>query len=194
MTVAPGIQREPLALRKAWLVYQRLMNFLFLAAEIVAAGTLLLLVLLLTFSCIQGLLGWRAQTLWLIEIAEHSLLPLAFLGAALAVRTRGHQSVDLLSLLPGRLGDRWFEAFSWTVVAAFGTVFVCAGLYYVRANYLVGGTLASAPVPKWSFYLCYPASGVLMTLFAVEKLIAGWMGNNGGPGPQQTGEPARAKP
>ncbi len=167
-------------------------------AQVLAGAILATLVVLLAYSGVQGAaitLGPRVaglwpgpgeritalgaalpQPLWITEVAEFGLLPIGFLGAGLALRARRHQGIDALTrLFPKRL-ERATDLFVWAVLAVFGGVFTWLGIGYVGQVIAVGGTLASADVPKWPFYLCYPAAGVLFTLFALEALVETLLG------------------
>jgi C4-dicarboxylate transporter DctQ subunit len=147
------------------------------AVEAGAAALVVALVGVLLLSFAQGFLGWAGlwpwgQVQWLTEAAEFGLVPLALLGAAVALRARAHHGVDaLVRLLPGR-ARRIVDGTVWALLAAFGAGFAYLGAGYVASAAGVGGTLATVAVPKWPFYLAYPAAGVLFALFALEALLA----------------------
>lgn len=151
--------------------YHRAMR---LVAGVVTAVTgviLALQVVLLTYSAVQNLGGFRRQTPWVTEVATLGLVQLAFLGAAIALRAGAHQGIDALTeRFPPRL-RRAVEVFDWLVIAAFGAVFAVLGGMYVASTWSGGSRLASADLPTWPFYLCYPVSGALMLAFSLEGLI-----------------------
>jgi TRAP-type C4-dicarboxylate transport system permease small subunit len=151
--------------------FKRMTGAVARAVETLASAMLLAMVLMLGYACVQGIAGWRQQVQWLTEVAEYALLPVGFLGAALAVRRRAHQGIDAVTaLLPARW-QRGVDAVVWTLVAVFGAVFAWLGGLYVLANIREGGPLVTANLPKWWFYLCYPLSGSLFSLFALEALL-----------------------
>ena len=183
---------------KAFWLYRRAMGAVALAARFVAGGILVALVVLLAYSGVRGGLvavgpavarvlpglgqamarlgNALPQGLWITEVAEFALVPIGFLGAALALRARAHQGLDAVTRLFPRWLERGTEVFVWAVVGGFGGVLAWLGALYVASNYGVGGGLASAPVPKWPFYLSYPAAGALFVLFAVEGLLDAILG------------------
>ncbi len=149
----------------------RLAGLLARLVEGVVGAILAAQVLLLFYSAVQNLGGWQRQALWLQEMAQYGLVQLAMLGAAVALRAGAHQGVDALTAVFPKPVQRVVEAINWVIIVAFGLYFAWCGLAYVRATAADGGTLDSIPLPKWIFYLCYPAAGALFAAFGVEKLL-----------------------
>jgi TRAP-type C4-dicarboxylate transport system permease small subunit len=119
-------------------------------------------------------LGWLGEApLWVTETSEFALLAITFLGAAIALRERAHQGVDVLTrALPPAL-RRATDRFVWVATGLFGIALAWLGTAYVAHHAAVGGALDSVALPKWLLYLCYPVSGGLIALFSLEGLLEG---------------------
>ena len=154
--------------------YRLAMSALAVFAEVVAGAVLIAQVLFLAFNCVQGLLGLHAQLQWLSEATEFGLLTLALFGAALALRLRAHQGLDVLSLVLSPRHLKLTDTLAWLLIAGFGVLFAHRGALYVLSHQATGATLASVQVAKWPFYLCYPISGALFALFALEAVLDLW--------------------
>jgi len=153
------------------------------AVEVLTGTILAAQVVVLAYSAVQGIFAWQRQVLWLTEAAEHGLIQLAMLGAALALRAGAHQGIDALTgVMPPPL-RRLLAAVNWLLIAGFGGLLAVLGAMYVATTASVGAKFASADVPTWPFYLCYPLAGGLLALFAFEKLLTP-------PGPDGGGEGA----
>jgi len=169
------------AVRQLSHLYDRLLVWLSPAVACVVAAMLLVLVGLLCFQAAQGALKFGESVQWIQPVAQMSLVPLGWLGAALAVRTHGHQGVDLIGLA-WKGGRRYVDSLVAAVVLIFG-VCVCwfGGAYFL--NQLDRGAELGVPVfgmsvGKWVFYTCYPVAGALIALFSVGNLFAPWLGDS----------------
>lgn len=111
---------------------------------------------------------------WYDEIIELTFAWLAMIGAAAVWRERGHFVVDLLGdLAPGSPVARLLRALAATISLA-----VLATLTW-RGWDLAARATATSPVlgaPRAIWYACLPASGALMTVYALRDLLAALRG------------------
>lgn len=157
-------------LRKAGRSLGRGVALLARLVEVLAGVILVVQVLMLTYSVVQGVFEIRPQLLWLSEVTRMGLIPLALLGMALALRSRAHQGIDALTiLLPARV-QVVVETFDWLVLAAFGAFFAHRGWLYLVDIHGQQERLTNIDWPAWPFYICFPVAGVLVAVFSLEAL------------------------
>ena len=160
---------------KALSLIRRAVDGITLGTECLVGAILAAQVVLLVYSAAQGIASMSGsalpQVLWLTEVVEYGLVPVGFLGAAIALRLRAHQGIDAaVRLLPQRARAA-LDVAGWILIAGFGVFFAYAGGLYVLENLRSGGTLASVAIPKWLFYLSYPIAGGLFAMFSLARLL-----------------------
>lgn len=114
-------------------------------------------------------------TTWSDPIAASCLAWLTFLAATSAVRKDENLSVRLLWSYLGPTGKKIAETFSLLVILVFSLVLAYTGaqLMGVTSTALVEGLIIEV---SWGqMYSVTVLSGVLMTVFALERIAAVWL-------------------
>lgn len=132
--------------------------------------------LLLVLSVLWGvasryLLGDQAS--WSEELARLLMVWLALLGAALASREDRHLGLDVLVRQWTEDVQRLGLLFVHIAVLLFASVIMAwGGWLLVSQRFELGQTLPALGVAKAWFYMALPVSGVLITIFSFEAILA----------------------
>jgi TRAP-type C4-dicarboxylate transport system permease small subunit len=108
---------------------------------------------------------------WIDVVTRHLLLYIAFFGAALAVRQRGHIKIELLSrLFKGHYGDKL------RILLNLVSMVVCAFLVRAAWRFLLseseGGGMLYGSIPSWVGIVIVPVGfGLLSFHFGLEALV-----------------------
>lgn len=157
---------------------------LLLRFEALLAALAVGLLIVITLSVIAEVTlryGFNRPLTWVVEMTEHALLYLAFLGASWTLRHDGHVGVDLfVGALPrrGRLSARVLSALIGAAVA--GVMLVFGALVTVDAyeRGLFKPTLLE--VPTWMVILSIPlGSAALFLRFLIDAAMAGYSAVSG---------------
>jgi TRAP-type C4-dicarboxylate transport system permease small subunit len=109
---------------------------------------------------------------WTEELATFLMVWLVFLGSAYAYLSNSHLGIDLLErqLDPG--ARRLMNGFTHLMVLACSLgIFIYGGGMLFLERWDSGQLMPTLGIKKAWFYLSVPVSGVLMCVFAVEKLV-----------------------
>ena len=121
-------------------------------------------------------MGWALlvePSPWTEELAGFQLAWVALLGAAYALRRGEHLGFDLLHQWLSPSGQRWADVAGALLIALFSlVVLVWGGLNLVFMTRDLGQRTAALGWPMAVVYSVVPVAGLLLTLFAVESLLA----------------------
>jgi TRAP-type C4-dicarboxylate transport system permease small subunit len=119
------------------------------------------------------------QASWSEELARFLLVWLSMIGAALAYIQHSHLGVDILTRSLDPSARRVARATGQLVVFLFAAaVMVYGGTTLFIERWNAGQVMSALPMRKAWFYLSIPVSGSLITLFALDQLIASVTGKD----------------
>jgi TRAP-type C4-dicarboxylate transport system permease small subunit len=127
---------------------------------------------------IVGLVAWQVfgryvmndTPTWAESLTLVLILYVALIGAAVVVRDAGHIGMEsLLILVPARV-RRWLEVVIFILVGVFGAMMVWYG--WGLAEGVLGYKIPTLGISEGWHYGALPVSGVLITLFSLEHVIA----------------------
>jgi C4-dicarboxylate transporter DctQ subunit len=111
---------------------------------------------------------------WAEELSLYLVVWIVFVGASVAVRTRGHIAIDLLALALGPVNRRRLALSVGMLVVVFLAFFI----YYSAGHTLrirESGQLTPVMLqPMWLAYLALPAGSALMLLRACQVWWRVW--------------------
>lgn len=113
---------------------------------------------------------FRVPLVWTEELSRLSMIWMVFLGAALAIRRRGHFVVEfVVQLLPAG-PRRLVRAAIFLCLLVVSGVFLVQGTLFARMGLdVVSPTMDVRMI--WS-YSAVPAGGLFMGLYSLERLLA----------------------
>ena len=111
----------------------------------------------------------KAPIGWSEELLTYSFAWASFIGAGLAIYTKSHFSVDLVTkhFSPGV--HRILSLLVWVLICVFSLFLVVMGTRLAAANKIQRMNIL--PLSMFWAYLAMPVSGVFIFLHAVEKTI-----------------------
>ncbi len=135
----------------------------FMGAAIIFASGLLLANVVLRYVFLAPL-GWAE------ELSLYLMAWIVFIGASVAIRTRGHIAIDLLPLALSPSNRRLLALAVGLVILIFLAVFFYfSGQHTIRV--MQGGQVTPIMLaPMWLAYLCMPAASALMFLRTCQVL------------------------
>ncbi|WP_051248008.1 TRAP transporter small permease [Inquilinus limosus] len=167
MTAQPTARPAPAS---AGRILRRLLDALYLGAGILAALSLLALLLVIVAAMAARWLG--LQFPGGTEYAAYLLAASSFLALALALRRGAHIRVGLLL---NALGSRrrWGELWCWAVGAALGCYFAWYAVAMVRWSYkLHDVSQGQDATPLWIPQLAMAAGAVIFAIALLDGLIS----------------------
>jgi TRAP-type C4-dicarboxylate transport system permease small subunit len=114
---------------------------------------------------------WLQPSQWTEELASFLLAWIALLGAAYALRRGEHMGYDSLYAGFGESGRRRCMRVVKLAVIAFAATLVFGGIGLVWMTLELGQITPSLRWPMGLVYCAAPISGVLMMLFAAERVF-----------------------
>jgi len=132
------------------------------------AFLLMLAMVTIIFSQVVARYALGNSLTWSEEVGRHIFVWLTFLGAALAVRTKGHVALDMLvNHLPRKLQVAVL-GLGHLVMMIFAAVLIYAGVYMIT----LGSRQMSAAlqIPMKYIYIILPISGVLIIFYLLKSL------------------------
>jgi len=109
---------------------------------------------------------------WTEELAGFQLAWLALLGAVYALRRREHPGFDLVYSRMAPATRRYADLACFGLIMAFALlVLTYGGARLVQLTLELGQTTAALGWPMGVVYSVIPASGLLMTVFALEGFL-----------------------
>ena len=106
---------------------------------------------------------------WTEEAARFLLIAMTFIAAAIAVKDWGHFRLLLITKWIPEGQQRFVQLFAVLVVVAMSLILVRFGIAISQISWF-----QTSPTMEWSMgylYLIVPASGAIMSLFALEHLF-----------------------
>lgn len=145
-----------------------------LAVEAVCGALLVVIALLMSVQVFTRYVLEQPLT-WSDEIISLAFTWLCFLGAAVALKHRGHIGLTfLVEQCPPAPRRVWIAAIG-LVVSAFLAVLVHAGW---KMTALVHDQLSAAlELPMSYFYAALPVSAVLMIVYELAHVVGAWKGS-----------------
>lgn len=142
------------------------------ALYIAGAGLVAMSVIVFWQVFCRYVLNWSNS--WTEITAVMTMSWFIFLGAAVGVRENYHLGFDVLLYALPKGGKKYLRALSDLVVLAFAAGMVIYGLQLVRLQW--AARLPALGIPEGIRYLPLLAGGVLITLFALERLVLRFAG------------------
>ena len=122
------------------------------------------------------------QARWSEELARFLLIWISFLGGAIAYLDDKHLGVDLLASHFDPAARRLSRIVTHSLVFAFSLLVMgIGGSDLVMDRFDSGQLLPALQINKAWFYLAVPASGYMISLFAIGNVIALITGAENGP-------------
>jgi C4-dicarboxylate transporter DctQ subunit len=133
------------------------MEVTFVGAALAVASALLFVNVVLRYV-------FLAPISWAEEVSLYLMVWIVFVGASVAVRTRGHIAVDLLPLILSPANRRRLAiAVSALVLTFLASFFYYSGLHTLRVH-ASGQVTPVLLAPMWLTYLAMPVGSALMFL------------------------------
>lgn len=154
---------------------QRLFHIQDRIENLMSAGALVLLVAITLAVCVEVFMRYvlNDPLVWVVELAEYSLLYICFLGAAWALREGNHVRVDIFL---GAFSKRWRRRFgvaSSLLGLGVAVILTIWGAGAVWEKYVTGAYNPTVvEFPTWIVLLCIPIGSLVLALrflrFALE--------------------------
>jgi TRAP-type C4-dicarboxylate transport system permease small subunit len=110
---------------------------------------------------------------WTEELASFQLLWLAMLGAAYAYRNNEHLGFDYLYGKMSDAGKHRVDLVANIIVAIFAVVVLAyGGARLAWLTYELHQVTSALQWPRWAVYSVIPLTGLLITIFAIEGIVA----------------------
>jgi TRAP-type C4-dicarboxylate transport system permease small subunit len=111
----------------------------------------------------------KSSPYWVEEFSVTAIMWIGLLGAAAAVWTGDHMSLELVAKrLPKKLGI-WVEIIIDAAIGLFA-VFLCSQ-GWVLAAATMSSRMATLPLPLGITYIVLPIAGVIMIVFAFARVL-----------------------
>lgn len=135
------------------------------------------LLVLMTF-----FVGWQVFTRYILNWSNAWTEPAAvmlmswfiFLGAAVGVRENFHLGFDVLLYVLPKGAKKYLRTISDLVVLAFAVGMIIYGGQLVALSWVA--RMPTLGIPEGAKYLPLVAGGILIVLFAIERLVLRWSG------------------
>lgn len=137
---------------------------------VIAAICLLMVALIITFEVFMRYL-FKSPTTWVAEMSIYLCMAIGLLGAAYALKSDGHFTIDIFIDRLGPENRKRMKIITNLMGLAYSFVFVYKGVEMVKFSYemedISTGMLAT---PLWIPGLLIPTGGLLLTLQFINKL------------------------
>jgi TRAP-type C4-dicarboxylate transport system permease small subunit len=143
-------------------------------ASLYLAGSLLVLMTLFV--------GWQVFTRYVLNWSNAWTEPAAvmlmswfiFLGSAVGIRENYHLGFDVLLYVLPKGGKKYLRTISDLVVLAFAFGMIVYGGQLVLLSW--AAKMPTLGIPEGAKYISVVAGGVLIVLFALERIVLRWSG------------------
>ena len=108
--------------------------------------------------------------IWTEEIARFCFVWIIMLGAMIGVRDDSHFDVDVLPQPKTRAGYGWSRLVVHVAILAMALCFIWYGYVFSKVGAMQTSEIADLPMVL--IYMAWPLSGIVWTLFLVEKIMA----------------------
>ena len=127
-----------------------------------------LLIVPVTLQILARYVPFIPRYIWTEEAARFCFVWIIMLGAMIAVRDGSHFDVDVLPTPRSRAGRGWAKLLVHTTMTALALCFVWYGKEFAEHGLLQSSEIAD--LPMIAIFIAWPLSGVIWTLFLIEKL------------------------
>lgn len=108
---------------------------------------------------------------WAEELSIYIVVWIVFVGASVAVRTRGHIAVDLLPLALAPANRRRLELLTLVMMLIFLAVFFYYSTQHVIRVHALGQLMPALRAPMWLAYLALPVGSLLMFIRTAQLFV-----------------------
>jgi len=141
---------------------------------------LLITVAVVSILCAQVVFRYFIGTSldWIEEVSRILLTWLTYIGAAVALKRKGHIAVDtLLGLFPDAV-RHYVDIATWILIVAFSAFLCIQGVTFALLS--ENTTFAALQVPVSWQYLGLPVGCLLMVIYGSLHLVGAWRDRGGG--------------
>ena len=131
-------------------------------------GLLLLFTVVVAYQVFARYIAFVPRVLWTEEIARYSFVWMLFLGAAIAVRTLSHFTIDLLPNLSPR-ADKAINIIVALLMLATALLIFFGGIRFSQIG--MNRVSTSSGIRLGYVYMALPVSGAAMVVFLLERLV-----------------------
>lgn len=148
-------------MKKTLDLIQKLIN-IFLSAAIFA------MTLIIFFQVISRYI-FNSPLVWSEELSRYLFVWISFLAIADAVRTKSHIALSILTDRMNEDRKQIISRLNYSLTCIIGIIITYGGI--VLMNLGVRQSSATLGVPMFLVYLVIPVSGVLISIFSIEKIF-----------------------
>lgn len=146
---------------------------------------LLLFTVVVAYQVFSRYLDVVPRFIWTEEIARYSFIWMLFLGAAIAVRTGSHFTIDLLP----NLGPRMSKAVDIVVALLMLAIALLIFFGGIRFSQIGMNRISTSSGIRLGYvYMALPISGAAMAVFLLERLVNTLRGKELGDNPDAVSE------
>ncbi len=131
-------------------------------------GLLVLFTVVVAYQVFSRYVGFIPRFIWTEEIARYSFVWMLFLGAAIAVRTGSHFTIDLLPTMSPRL-SRLVDVTVASLMLAVALLILFGGVRFAQIG--MNRVSTSSGLRLGYVYMALPVSGAAMVVFLLERLV-----------------------
>lgn len=131
-------------------------------------GLFALLLVPVTLQILARYLDFVPRYIWTEEVARFCFIWVIMLGAMIAVRHDSHFDVDLLPKPRTKAAKGRGRLLVHAVMMIFAVCFIYYGIEFAREGSIQTSEIAELPMV--SIYAAWPLSGIVWSLFLLEKL------------------------
>lgn len=141
---------------------------------------LLITVAVVSILCAQVVFRYFIGTSldWIEEVSRILLIWLTYIGAAVALKRKGHIAVDTFLELFSESVRHYVDVATWILIVAFSAFLCVQGVTFALLSEHT--TFAALQVPVSWQYLGLPAGCLLMVIYGSLHLVAAWRNGGGG--------------
>ncbi|MDU5085992.1 MAG: TRAP transporter small permease [Anaerococcus vaginalis] len=148
-------------MKKTLDLIQKLIN-IFLSAAIFAMTLIIFLQVISRYI-------FNSPLVWSEELSRYLFVWISFLAIADAVRTKSHIALSILTDRMSEDRKQIVSRLNYSLTCIIGIIITYGGI--VLMNLGVHQSSATLGVPMFLVYLVIPVSGVLISIFSVEKIF-----------------------
>ncbi len=148
----------------------RLLDLIDRVLRIAVTALIALLIVPVTLQILARYIDFVPRYIWTEEVARFCFVWIIMLGAMIAVRDDSHFDVDVLPHPRTEAGQGWARLVVHLIMAALALCFIWYGKQFADEGLLQSSEIAD--LPMIAIYAAWPLSGVVWTLFLIEKLAA----------------------
>jgi len=113
---------------------------------------------------------------WVEELVRHFFVAITYIGAALVMRKKGHQGVEILSrLLPPRIKP-YHSLYTDVCALIFSAAAAYVTFYLLLEQRAIGIITTATHLPMWAVTIPMVLGFALMTYYAVKDIVCTTLG------------------